>query len=250
MLLTFGRILFSLTMYDFMIVLYGLVLWFISEYFPFFTFSIPPSCNEDYFFCFAKSEAEVCCFMSDLFIFFLKEWWLLWIFFCSSWIDLPLLFGFIYTSPYLLSISLYIIYRYLRRESRTLSSSSGRMNFVQISLSYFSFRNSSKIGSFNASSTLIRLEGLNSSIFTTKLTSSLSHWKKYSFKGFFFMFNWFIRFSATSLFSELMFYCEGIPVNSAIFSIWFRVDSPGNIGLPISNSAIMHPTLHTSVFFP
>lgn len=38
----------------------------------------------------------------------------------------------------------------------------------------------------------------------------------------------------------------GLPSNSRILSIWFKVDVPGKTALPMTNSARMQPTLHIS----
>lgn len=41
----------------------------------------------------------------------------------------------------------------------------------------------------------------------------------------------------------------GLPVNSRILSIWFRVEVPGNRDLPVINYPRMHPTDHISTAF-
>lgn len=41
-------------------------------------------------------------------------------------------------------------------------------------------------------------------------------------------------------------FCDGLPISSKILSIWFKVEFPGNVDLPIINSPKMHPTDHIS----
>lgn len=109
------------------------------------------------------------------------------------------------------------------------------------------------MGSDSNYSTVGRLFGLKSSILIVSLISyelSLSHFLKYSLTGFLRAFKLLRMLSAHSLLSESTFSFEGIPVNYIIFYNWLRVEFPGKIGSPISNSATIQPTLHTSVGFP
>ena len=73
--------------------------------------------------------------------------------------------------------------------------------------------------------------------------------RKYYLIDFRLTLSWLIKVSATSLSKASIFYFDGIPENYRIFSSWFRVDYPEKIGSPISSSAIIHPTLQTSVCF-
>lgn len=133
---------------------------------------------------------------------------------------------------------------------RWLSSRQWEINFWHTSSWDLWTLNSSKMFNSSACSRDILLRGLNSSIFTTREIKSLLALLKYKLCDFFWMSNWFIKFSAVSLSTESMSSLEGIPVNCKILPSWSTVESPGNRADPINNSLIMHPKLQISVYFP
>lgn len=46
-----------------------------------------------------------------------------------------------------------------------------------------------------------------------------------------------------------IYFMVGLPVNSRIFYIWFRVDVPGKMAFPVISYPTMHPTDHMSTAF-
>jgi hypothetical protein len=44
-------------------------------------------------------------------------------------------------------------------------------------------------------------------------------------------------------------FCDGLPINSKILSIWLRVEFPGKVDLPIINYPKIQPTDHMSTAF-
>lgn len=45
---------------------------------------------------------------------------------------------------------------------------------------------------------------------------------------------------------DYMSFWVGLPINYKIFSIWFKVELPGKIDLPVISSPKIHPTDHIS----
>lgn len=65
----------------------------------------------------------------------------------------------------------------------------------------------------------------------------------------FFTLNWLIELiieTATYELSEYTSSFDGFPVKDIILSSWFRVEFPGNIGLPIKTYPKMQPILQIS----
>ncbi len=58
-----------------------------------------------------------------------------------------------------------------------------------------------------------------------------------------------IMFAAKGDSIDSMSFCDGLPISSRIRSIWFSVEFPGNVDLPIISYPKMHPTDHMSTAF-
>jgi len=62
-------------------------------------------------------------------------------------------------------------------------------------------------------------------------------------------FIWFIHYFAIKDYIDSISYLLGFPNNSRTFYIWFKVDVPGKIALPVYISPKIHPIDHISTAF-
>ena len=58
-----------------------------------------------------------------------------------------------------------------------------------------------------------------------------------------------MMFAASGDSIDSISFCDGLPINSKILSIWFKVEFPGKVDLPMINYPNMQPTDHMSTAF-
>ena len=143
-------------------------------------------------------------------------------------------------------MSLYNISRYSSSVSFLFSS---RVMVILCSHSYssYSLRNCFNHRCSNACSAVGRFSGLNCSNFPNKSRASRLAIGNNSYSGLASVSgkDSSIVVASEDLIDSISF-LQGMPVISRIRSSWFRVEVPGNIGLPYSSSAKMQPSDHIS----